>query len=193
MGLDPRTWGRRVWPVVHLLAKMYSVKPPSEEGVKRKEKAYRGFFENLPHLLPCEGCEMNAVFKYKKHPPPLEGTIGTNALFVWSVEFHNLVNEATGKAQYPLAQAEEDFKRDYLLVRTIQEDAAANDERLRDHKRIKALEEQLAALNAKKREASDESRRQSTQLALLITLVVVLTLALLAMLFVAWRRRKAGQ
>ena len=192
MGLDPRTWGRRVWPVIHLLAKMYNVKPPTEEGVTSKETAYRGFFENLPQLLPCEGCQMHAAFKYQKLPPPLEGTIGTNALFEWSVEFHNLVNEATGKGQYTLEQAEEDFKRDYLLLSTIRKDAEANDEKLRDQKRIKALEEQLAALNTRKREVDSESSRQSTQLALLVTLVTVLALALLAALVVAWRRRRGA-
>jgi hypothetical protein len=194
MGLDPRTWGRRFWPVIHVLAKMYNVKPPTEEGVARKEAAYRGMFENLPYLLPCEGCQMNAEFKYKKLPPPLEGTIGTNALFEWSVAFHNLVNEATGKGAHTMEQAEEDFRRDYLLISTIREDADANDQKLRDQKRIKSLEEQLAdTVSAQRRESDDASSRQSTHLALLITLVVVLALALLSVLFVARRRRVVVQ
>lgn len=85
MGLTPVTWGRRYWPTIHIMAKMYSVKPKAEEDVERKKKAYRGFFENLPYLLPCDACGVKTARIYERFPPPLEGTIGTNALYEWSL------------------------------------------------------------------------------------------------------------
>lgn len=131
MGLYPITWGPRFWPTIHIMAKMYNVKPLTDEGVRRKETAYRGMFENLPYLLPCEACQVSASRIYERFPPPLEGTIGTNALFEWSVEFHNMVNDHTGKARYALEQAEKDFKRDHLSIETQRRDKDAHDKRLR--------------------------------------------------------------
>lgn len=91
MGFNPINWGSSYWTMIHMTALYYGV-----PGVKN-EKEFEKFFESLPHLLPCPGCGVHCIEYMTLHPPPIIGTCGTDALFNWTVDFHNAVTERTRK------------------------------------------------------------------------------------------------
>jgi len=175
---------------------MYQLKPGNEQAASQRESAYQGFFDNLCVMLPCPGCEMHCKEKYKTLPPPVEGTQGSNELFKWSVDFHNMVNKATGKAEYPFERAEQDFRDQYLKVSNLKSRKEQNDQVVEAHERIKKLQNILKENglsetsirddedDGENRSSTDSARSIST--GLLIGVVCALAVALVV-LFVLLR------
>lgn len=100
MGFNPKMWGPEGWWFIHLTALNYPLKP-----TKKDKENYLKFFESLKDTLPCEGCAFNFGEKLKKTPPKLESR---EALFKWTVDVHNEVNESNKK---PKLSYEEAFKK----------------------------------------------------------------------------------
>lgn len=186
----PPSWGPHVWRVVHLFAYMYKLKPGNDESAQQREDAYAGFFENLCTMLPCPGCEMHCKEKFKTLPPPVRGTQGTNELFEWSVNFHNMVNKATGKAEYPLDRAEQDFKDQYLKVSNLKTRKEQNDQVVEAHERIQKLQKILKENGLSESpedddddepRTGDDPNRRSISTGLLIGVVCALVVALVVL------------
>lgn len=89
MGLDPKLWGPALWHFIHTTCLIYPAEPTEKD-----KKRYSFFFRNLKHIIPCPFCQTHYKENIKKFPPKLESR---DSLFKWSIDFHNLVNEATGK------------------------------------------------------------------------------------------------
>jgi hypothetical protein len=90
----PKLWGPYLWRALHLVALGYPTRPSDAERA-----AYRAFYENIAHVLPCATCAAN----YRRHlqedlplePGLLDGG-HDGALFAWTVRLHNLVNAELG-------------------------------------------------------------------------------------------------
>lgn len=163
------------------------MKPGNAEAATQRETAYKSFFNNICVMLPCPGCEMHCKEKYKTLPPPVEGTQGTDKLFTWSVDFHNMVNKATGKAEYPMERAEQDFRDQYLKISNLKARKEQNDEVVVEaHDRIKKLQRILKehGLSEDEKEESPVVSTKSTRsvnTGLLIGVVCVLAVALVVL------------
>jgi hypothetical protein len=103
----PKQFGPYIWPMLHLHAYRYQSAAPHEQA------AIRRFFEDLPAMLPCPGCQMHAAAYMKEHPVELE------RLFNWSVDFHNSVNKRTGKRVFTYNEAFRDLHARFLDVRNM--------------------------------------------------------------------------
>lgn len=92
----PAVWGTGTWVVVHTTALVFSEEYRGNE-LDRFEEAMIHWYSALPYVLPCRACGAHCYEYIKSHPPPIKGTVGTRALFNWTVDFHNSVNQRTGK------------------------------------------------------------------------------------------------
>jgi len=87
-------WGPRLWYIIHMRALTYY--PTVENSLAMKTWIY-----NLPNKLPCRICATH--FVQVLSDDPIENALGSRAeLVAWSNRIHNVVNEQTGKTQYPL-------------------------------------------------------------------------------------------
>lgn len=98
---SPKIWGKSFWTTLHIAALGYPDNPaPDEMG------AYRQFFENFGNILPCKKCMAN----YRQHLlqlPIAPSLKSRDSLFAWTVKLHNIVNNATGKAEWTNDYAKE--------------------------------------------------------------------------------------
>lgn len=95
----PEIWGKHMWFSIHFIALDYPETPSVEDM-----STYKFFYENLYKVLPCYRCAEN----YKRHLKelPIDNALSSrDALFAWTVEFHNLVNKLTHKPLMSLEQA----------------------------------------------------------------------------------------
>ena len=98
---DPRYIGPGIWFNMHLDAAEAKTRAEQVLTVER--------FRRLQQRFPCLKCKEHFKEYLDRHPP--EQIVGTSqeALFRWSVEFHNAVNAFTGKAQVSYADAHNIF------------------------------------------------------------------------------------
>jgi thiol-disulfide isomerase/thioredoxin len=91
-GVDPSVWGPPLWYVIHMQALMYPSKP-----TKGDETKMRAFLEGLVDVLPCASCASH----YKDEMSRLDGKTfkSRDALFSWTVRFHNSVSDRTKNPQ----------------------------------------------------------------------------------------------
>lgn len=71
---------------------------PSEED----RATYETLINNFLRTLGCGKCVHHAFQHLEQHPLPLDGR---QALFEWTVNFHNVVNARLGKQEMPLDRA----------------------------------------------------------------------------------------
>ena len=89
-------WGPALWRAIHFIALGYPTVPTEADAA-----AYRAFFESLDKVIPCEVCANN----YRRHfaEIPIDGFLlggrgnGSQTLFDWTVELHNVVDRELGK------------------------------------------------------------------------------------------------
>ena len=134
-------WGRFLWPFIHLTALRYDQQDMSEAA----REDIRNWFPKLPSFLPCPACVPHATRYIQEYPPPffslaqkkltaslfagssLPLTERDLPLFAWSVEFHNEVNERTGKRIFTLQEAWHSLRQhffeplQFLHVATMEE------------------------------------------------------------------------
>jgi len=109
-GIDPSVWGPPLWYVIHMQALMYPSKPTRQE----KQKMI-SFFEGLVDVLPCQSCSTH----YKQELARLDRTktFGSrDALFGWTVRFHNSVSKRTKnpQPQRPVSFWKEYYKKQLM-------------------------------------------------------------------------------
>ncbi len=105
MRFPPAVWGPIFWMTIHITALGYSDKPTYAE-----KRAAKEFFEGLQFLLPCHVCREHYAEHIKAKPisPYLDSRA---ALFSWTVELHNKVNESLGKPKLTEVEALAYIKR----------------------------------------------------------------------------------
>ena len=83
----PYLWGKHGWIFFNHVALSYPQNPTDEE-----KRAYKSFFTEVQHILPCLSCSIN----YKKHLKelPIDNFLGSSDdLFSWTIKMQNKVNE----------------------------------------------------------------------------------------------------
>lgn len=98
-GYRPDTWGPTVWDTIHLLC--WTAPATLDPSAQMR---YTAFFKSLPYVLPCASCSEHAISHLDA--VPIENAVGSrDALFEWSVQYHNAVNKMLGKPEMTLAAA----------------------------------------------------------------------------------------
>ena len=99
MQFPPAVWGPIFWMTIHITALGYSAKPTYAE-----KRAAKEFYESLQFLLPCPVCREHYAQHIAEKPisPFLDSR---DALFKWTVELHNKVNEKLGKPKLTEGEA----------------------------------------------------------------------------------------
>lgn len=110
--MRPSVWGKHVWYTIHFVALQFP-DPPSE----REQMLYFEFYKTLSKVLPCGLCREHFKVVWSKHPLTTDRLSSREALFAWTVEVHNLVNEDLGKPRMALKDA-----RELYLVRKPEEE-----------------------------------------------------------------------
>lgn len=111
MGYSPLMWGKEAWQFIHFVAMSYPDAPTEID-----KKNYLDFFSSLQYVLPCPTCAYNFKKKMEVHPPNLTNR---KALFNWTVDVHNSVNEENGKDILTYEEAEyELFSQKFVIKYT---------------------------------------------------------------------------
>lgn len=100
---SPKVWGRYFWTTFHIAALGYPDKPSHQDAM-----LYKQFFSQFGKILPCQKCAVN----YDRHLAELpldKALVNREALFAWTVAFHNLVNREQHKSEWTLDYAKEFF------------------------------------------------------------------------------------
>jgi hypothetical protein len=100
---QPRIWGKHFWYTLHLSALGYPDKPTPEDI-----QAYKAVYLNFGRILPCKKCSANYL-KHLEHLPIDKALENKSKLFAWTVDLHNIVNQATGKSIWNKEYAEAFF------------------------------------------------------------------------------------
>lgn len=103
----PSHWGPLWWPHIH------SVGMTFKESRTEDEEIYASYFRGLPATLPCPGCRLHCIEYLTSHPPPVSGNAGTDALWKWTVDFHNAVNSRKEKREFSYEEAEKHWKESF--------------------------------------------------------------------------------
>lgn len=168
----PIQWGHAFWPVVHLICFLYPMDFPAAQQAKQR------FINDLWLYLPCMKCTYHCRLYFEQNPPPFkdkDNKSGERALFKWSVDFHNAVNEQTGKRKFTYEEAEAQIVERFFSMKTGLENKRADDVRKEDHKEIERLKNELNNLKRKERNPHMNP--------LEISLIVVCVIAVLFILY----------
>lgn len=86
---NPSIWGGSTWKLLHCISMTYPKNPTQTE-----KKRYKGFLNQMRHVLPCIICRRSYSVWIKTNPPDLE----SRTKFVnWVIDLHNYVNQRLGK------------------------------------------------------------------------------------------------
>lgn len=132
----PPAFGHHYWAVIHITAKLYP-DVPDENTRLRTELFLKGICEQLP----CPGCGVHCKKYMADHPPNLESK---SAIVKWSVDFHNDVNQRTGKRQLTYEEADKVIAKNYFDVNKWVELSLAERIRQEDHREIDSLRSKLS-------------------------------------------------
>ena len=103
---SPALWGPAFWFTMHNSAAQYPVKPSEFYQEKMKN-----FILGLSVMVPCEKCAIHAASYISTRQNELDNIVRTRlTLFDFFAEFHNFVNERTGKETIAL----EDIRQKYM-------------------------------------------------------------------------------
>ena len=157
------------------------------EKVTQEEMAsinYEEYRESLYHLLdhmhhhfPCDKCTAHYLEYKEQNPLPDKDD---PSFFKWVWTFHNSVNERTGKRTFTIKEAEDHFYDTWMDVAENVRLSEAEVMRMEDHRKIKEMEERLAAYESGTKGAVNQ--------ALLISLVGVTIVSALIIAYLIFLR-----
>lgn len=87
----PKVWGKHFWYTIHVTALGFPDEPTDEDRA-----TYKTFYTIFGKILPCRKCASNYE-KHLKELPIDDATRNKDRLFAWTVELHNIVNQAAHK------------------------------------------------------------------------------------------------
>ena len=99
--MKPAVWGKHVWYSIHFVALQYPLHPSEKD-----KTLYFEFYKSLGKVLPCAVCRKHFNVIWNQYPLTTDRLASRSALFAWTVEVHNLVNEDLGKPRMELMRAE---------------------------------------------------------------------------------------
>ena len=101
--LSPEFWGPYFWKAIHLL-----IIGLPDELTSDHRQAITDYFNSLIYLLPCKSCRYHYSVYFEQYPVDISSK---QALWNWSVDLHNNVNNRNKKKKLDYNQAiSETFK-----------------------------------------------------------------------------------
>lgn len=91
-GVAPSVWGPPVWFAIHMVALMYPSRPTASQKREAKD-----FFHGLQRVLPCSYCQKHFAKELATIDPKVFAS--RDALFAWTVAFHDSVSDRTHSTQ----------------------------------------------------------------------------------------------
>ena len=91
--IDPHCWGESGWTMFHAPALSA---PVNLSELPDEQTRLRDFYTHYGKGLPCTSCRGHYADGIQAMPPPVDDR---TALIEWTIEVHNRVNVATGKAR----------------------------------------------------------------------------------------------
>lgn len=91
-GVSTSVWGPPLWFVIHMAALMQ----PRKLNATQRRRMHL-FFKELQPVLPCARCREHYLAELRSMDPGVFRS--RDALFAWTVDFHNRVSDRTGSAQ----------------------------------------------------------------------------------------------
>lgn len=91
-GVDKKVWGPPLWFVIHMTALMYPRKPTVRDRRKMKH-----FLTGLASVLPCSYCQKHFTGELESISESVFDS--RDALFEWTVTFHDSVSDRTHNPQ----------------------------------------------------------------------------------------------
>ena len=85
--------GKQSWTLLHTMAAYFSERPKAEQRLYAEL-----YFKTLAALYPCKVCAEHMRNYIEEAPPDASSR---EALCLWVCDFHNQVNELTGKPAFP--------------------------------------------------------------------------------------------
>ncbi len=91
-GVSPKVWGPPLWFVIHMVALMYPKNPTPQQ-----KQGAQQFFHGLQKVLPCSYCQKH----FAQELATMDRRIfdSRDALFAWTVKFHDSVSDRTHSKQ----------------------------------------------------------------------------------------------
>lgn len=166
----PPVWGPATWDAMHHFAFAYPEKPSKERAEQMTT-----FLESICGNLPCPQCGVHCSVYMVQNPPAVESR---GALIKWVIDFHNNVNERTGKRVYSYEEVEELQRAKFYNLPNFEALSRSMDIRREDHKVIKALQENIKSLDP------DNTLTRNQHEHTVIIGVLAVTLALVTILYV---------
>jgi len=110
---SPEVWGEAFWFILHLGSSKASRQISPEDA-----RLYWGFIEGIPLMLPCRNCSKHAA-QFIQESRARRGAIcaSRDSLVQFFVDFHNKVNERSGKPAISVAEVERMFSGGARLKR----------------------------------------------------------------------------
>ena len=104
---DPNYIGPGIWFNMHLDAVTASTKSDQITVILRIRK--------LQSRFPCSRCKVHFEEYLERHPPEQICGTSEDALFRWTVDFHNAVNSFTGRPQVDYSEARSIYQEESIF------------------------------------------------------------------------------
>jgi hypothetical protein len=102
----PPVFGPLLWDFLHIATMVYPEDPTTE-----RQAALRGFLLNMCLNLPCPGCSSHCQTYVSENPPTVESRQSAKQ---YILNFHNDVNERTGKRQWTMEESDKYIREKYF-------------------------------------------------------------------------------
>jgi len=136
----PPVWGTVVHDTLQMIALGYPSSPSDDQKVSMNL-----LLNNMFKNLPCPACRIHAQQYFEKHPPDLSSA---ESLYKWLTDFHNVINDRTGKrSDWTVQEARKSLTDRYF--NNISGLSKSQKLRQEDHKQIIAIKSENQILRKK--------------------------------------------
>lgn len=163
--VHPELWGNHGWKFLHYVTLDYPENPTNHD-----KKKYKEFFNLLQYTLPCEKCRNHYKQNIKNHKLTDEILSDDKKLIYWLIDFHNIVNESTGKE---IVDRDEAFNLLYYKAKFIDsnENIKINLENRSETEKIKNFSSDIKPVN--KIKISEKKENNNFIMICLIPLLII--------------------
>lgn len=164
--VHPELWGNHAWKFLHYVTLDYPENPTSHD-----KKKYKEFFNLLQYTLPCEKCRNHYRKNMKNHQLTDEILSDDKKLIYWLIDFHNIVNESTGKE---IVDRDEAFNLLYYQAKFIDSDKniKINQENRTETRKIENFSSDIKPVKT-----IEISKREEKNNSIMIWLILLLIIA----------------
>lgn len=102
-------WGSHFWNTIHFVALGLPHNPEASD-----KQAYKSFYTNLVHIIPCQECADHLRENFSKLPNIDDYLNSPRELFNWTVQLHNVVNKMLGRREWSQSYAYYYYKNPFF-------------------------------------------------------------------------------